>query len=180
MPNIYQGLILILFILIPATGYAMKPSKAGNVVITMRNSTPCFSYPHDESSCFSSLYISNSGTEGNGGWAVRIKSADRKGLLDPNNPEACVKYGVPNPGMEIVAPAEPLKFDTPYRARIYINSTTSVSYESRYVSVFCITRSANGKTILVGAEWDDKTHAMKCLKPGESPKRGFWQHLFGQ
>jgi hypothetical protein len=180
MPNIYYCLILILFILISTTSYAIKPPKAGNVVITMRHSTPCFSYPQDKSSSFSSLYISNTGTEGRGGWAIQIKSADRKGLLDPNNPDACVKYGVLNPGMEIVAPAETLQFDTPYRARLNTNTTTGVSYESRYVSDFCITRSAKGETILVGADWDDKSDTMKCLKPGESAKRGFWQRLFGK
>ena len=180
MSNIYHSLILILLALIPATGNAMKPPKNGDVVITMRNGQPCFSYQQDKSSSFSSLYISKIGTEDSGGWAIQIKSADRKGLLDPNNIKACIKYGVLNPGTEIVAPAEPLRFDTPYRARLYTNTTTGVSYESRYASDFCITRNAKGNTILVSADWDDKAGAMKCLKPGESPKRSFWQKLFGK
>jgi hypothetical protein len=180
MPKIYHSLILILFISISTTSYAMKPPKAGNVVITMHNNTPCFSYPQDKSSSFSSLYISKSGTEGSGGWAIQIKRADRKGLFDPNKPEACVKYGVPSPGTEIVAPAEPLQLDTPYRVRLYTNTTTGVSYENWYATDFCITRNAEGETILVGADWNDKAGAMKCLKPGETPKRGFWQKLFGK
>lgn len=180
MPYFYRNsLIGLLLALIPATGNAYKPPPSGDMVISMRNGQPCFSYPQDKAYSFGSLSISKARPQG-GGWAIQIVSPDRKGLLEPNRPETCIKYGVLNPGMEVVAPAKPLQFDTPYSVRISTHTTSGISHEYRYSSDFCLSRNEKGETILVGADWDDKTDAMKCLKPGESPKRSFWQKLFGK
>jgi hypothetical protein len=181
MSNIYRNsLIGLLLIFIPATGYAMKPPKSGNLAIIMQNGKPCFYYPPQKSYSFSSLYISKSSPESGGGWAIQIKAVDRKGLLNPNRPETCVKYGVQIPGTEIVEPAKSLQLDTPYSARLYTNTTSGTSDEMRYPSNFCLTHNAKGETILVNAAWDEKKQSMICLKPGEIPKRSFWQKLFGK
>jgi hypothetical protein len=181
MPYFYRySLSSLLLILIPATVNAMKPPKSGDVVITMRNSQPCFSYPQDKSYSFGSLYVSKASLQGGGGWAIQIASPDRKGLLEPNRPETCIQYGVLNPGTKIVAPVNPLLFATPYSVRISAHTISGTSYEQKFASDFCITHDAKGETILVNAVWDDEAHAMKCLKPGESSKRSFWQKLFGK
>ena len=173
--------ITIFFLLfIHATTVNAYKSPPYKLFITMRNGQPCFYYPQQKSYSFSSLYISKSSPDSGGGWAIQIKTADRKGLIDPNRPETCVKYGVLIPETEVVSHANPIQFDTPYRASLNANTTTGVSDEIRYASDFCVTHNTKGETILVGADWDDKRHAMKCLKPGESPKRGFWQKLFGK
>jgi hypothetical protein len=77
----------------------------GEVVITLRNATPCFSYPQDSEIrkkpySFSYLNVSNAGPQSGGGWAVDIVNLSRQGLVEPNKPETCIRYGVLNPGMK--------------------------------------------------------------------------------
>lgn len=166
----------------------MKPPKSGNVVITMQNGQPCFSYPRDKeilkkkTYAFGYLDVTKSGSERGEGWEIGLSDPFRKGLLDPNTPATCIKYGVPNPGMKVTQPAEPLYFDTPYQVRLDVLTSWEKEgqNECNYASNFCLSRNTKGETILVGADWDDKAGAMKCLKPGESPKRNFWQKLFGK
>jgi hypothetical protein len=80
---------------------------------------------------------------------------------------------------------EPLQFDTPYEVFMSV-STSGVSktgheyYERRYASKFCLNRDVKGETIITGVRWDDDAYAPQCQKPGESPKYGFWQKLFGK
>ncbi len=176
MSYIYRNSVICLFfILIPATVNASQPTPSGKVNIAMRNGQPCFYYLQDKSRSFGYLAIS---TAGEGQWEIQISNSDRKSLLEPNSPKTCIKYGVLNPGMEIIRPAEPLRLDVPYE--VFMSIPDNSSYQWKYTSDFCLTRNAKGETILVGAEWDDKAGAMRCLKPGETPKRGFWQKLFGK
>ncbi len=185
MSNFYHCLILVLLASIPVTSYAMKPPKSGNVVISLKNGQPCFSYPQDKEilkkKTYAFGYLDVLDDHHRGGWEIGLSDPFRKGLLDPNTPATCIKYGVPNPGMNATRTAEPLRFDTPYQVRLDVLTSWEKEgqNECNYVSDFCLTHNTKGETILVGAEWDDKAGAMKCLKPGES-KRGFWQKLFGK
>jgi len=186
MSIINHGLILILLVIIPPLGHAMKPPKTGNVVITMQNGQPCFSYPQDKEirkkKTYAFSYLDVLDYRHRGGWEVGLKDSFRKDLLDPNIPATCIKYGIPNPGMKVTRTAEPLLFDIPYQVRMDVLTSWEKegNFECNYASDFCLTRNAKGESILVGAEWDDKADMMKCLKPGESPKRSFWQKLFGK
>jgi len=175
MPYLFHKInIFMLLILIPATVNAYQPPPSGKVDITMLNGQPCFYYLQDKSRSFVYLAIS---TAGEGQWEIQIANLDRKRLLDPNSPKACIKYGVLNPGMELIRPPVPLRLDAPYE--VFMSVSDNSSYQWKYSTNFCLTHNTKGETILVGAEWDDKAGAMKCLKPGES-KRGFWQRLFGK
>jgi hypothetical protein len=185
MPHYYRNSLIGLLILIPVSVSAMSRIRDADAVITMRNGNPCFSYPRDEEIrkrpyLFGYLSVSKNGPYGGDGWGIQITSPDRKGLLEPNSPETCVEYGVLNPGMKVMYSAEPLLPDKPYRVFISVSARDKgVFYERKYLSNFCISRNEKGESIIVGAEWND-ADGWKCLKPGESPKRGFWQRLFGR
>lgn len=179
-----NSLICLFLILLPATSYAMSSIRDADAVITMRNGNPCFSYPQDKEIqkrpySFGYLSVSKNGPRGGGGWEIQIANPDKSGLLDPNSPETCIEYGILNPGTEVIQPAKPLLVDTPYRVFISVTSRSkSAFYERKYLSDFCVSRNEKCEKILVGAVWDNKPDGWRCLKPGESSKRGFWQKLF--
>ncbi|MEN6463964.1 MAG: hypothetical protein ABFD62_02160 [Syntrophaceae bacterium] len=76
--------------------------------------------------------------------------------------------------------AEPLLFDTPYRVLLIVYSEPGgLYYDRKYLSNFCVTRNEKGETVLVAASGDGKGE-WRCLKPGEKPRRGFWERLFGR
>lgn len=184
MPHNYQLILIVFLALIPTTVNAMTPPKSGNVDITMRSGHPCFSYPQDKyvlklHYSFGSLDVSD--VRHGGGWEIGLSDPyNKKELLEPNSPETCIKYGVLNSGMKETQPAELLRFDAPYKVRMWVISRSDGFSERWYASDFCLTRGAKGETILVNAVWNDDATAMKCLIPGESPKRSFWQKLFGK
>ncbi|MHB8138502.1 MAG: hypothetical protein ACYDGO_08970 [Smithellaceae bacterium] len=116
-----------------------------------------------------------------GGWAIQIISADRKGLLEPNTPETCIEYGMLHPGTKVAEDAQPLELNMPYKVHISVRSRPGGPvYERKFEYDFCVSRNEKGEKILVNSDWDDEAGGRKCLKPGESPKRGFWERLFGE
>jgi len=161
-----------------------KSGWDGKAVITLRDGQPCFSYPQDEeirkrSYSFDYLAVTKAGPQGGvGGWVIQLASYDNKIQIEPNSPESCIRYGVLPPGAEEVNPVKPLELNTPYRA--YLSVSADSAGEQRYASDFCLTRDTKGLTILVGVGWDNNAYEPHCLKPGESPKRSFWQKLFGK
>ena len=185
MPTIYQlHLIGLLLLLIPATVNAKRRWDAEGVV-TMRNGRPCFSYPRDEvirsdkSYALFSLYVTKSSlSEPPSGWDIQLKNYKKKSLMEPNSSKTCIEYNIRPPEMREIEPAKSLLLDTPHY--VVMDVEASGGDCRRFRSDFCLSRDAKGNTVLVGAEWDDKTNAMKCLNPGESPKRGLWQKLFGK
>ncbi len=187
MPSFYRNnLIFLLLVLIPGAVSASDRIKDADAVVTIRNGNPCFSYPQDEEIrkrpySFSYLSLSKNGPYNGGGWVIQLASPDRKGLLEPNTSETCIKYGVLHPGTKDIDSAEPLELDVPYKVHIrVIARNDGPTYERKFRSDFCVSRNEKGEKIIVGADWDDKTDGWKCLKPGESPKRGFWERLFGE
>ncbi|MEN6463965.1 MAG: hypothetical protein ABFD62_02165 [Syntrophaceae bacterium] len=174
-----------LILIAPLPVHAISSIRDADAVITMRNGKPCFSYPQDEEIrkrpySFSYLDVSKNGPVGGGGWVIQIASPDRKGLLEPDSPKTCVEYGILNPGMEVWQEPEPLLFDTHYRVliRVTARDRDGIS-ERRYLSNFCLTRDEKGETVLVAASGGGKGE-WRCLKPGEKPKRSFWERLFGK
>jgi len=174
-----------LFVIIPVTVSA-RSDKDAEATVTLRNGQPCFSYPKDKEIrkwhySFGSLDVSETGPNaGKGCWQVGLSDPyKKKGLLEPNSVETCVKYGVLNPGMEVTQPAKPLQFNTPYRMHISVLKSDQEGGNVRtYASDFCLSRNAKRETIIVGVDWDDKADAPRCLKPGEPPKRSIWKKLF--
>ncbi|MEN6423700.1 MAG: hypothetical protein ABFD76_17305 [Smithella sp.] len=153
----------------------------------MRDGLPCFSYPQDEQIKKSHirlaiLSVSKRGPVGTEGWEMQIARSDRKGLLEPNSPETCIRYGGSHPGTKDKRHAEPLQMDTPYEVHISV-ATTSGPFSVRYYSSnFCITCDEKGNKVIVAAdtEPESKVITWKCLKSGEKPKRSFWERLFGK
>ncbi len=184
-----KSLIVLLLVMIPVSANAKQFKIHGDAVITLRNGQPCFSYPKDKEIrkgpyAFSYLAVSKDGPQGGVRWDVDMINLERKGLIEPDNPVTCVNYGIPNSGMKARRIAEPLMFNTPYKVLISVAKTDTLksSYieERNYRSSFCLKRNAMGETILVGTDWDSNAYEPHCLKPGESPKRSFWQKLFGK
>lgn len=172
-------------ILVSTPVIAADSRKNADAIITIKNSAPCFSYRQDgevkqNHLSFDYLHVTSKGSSVENGWEIQIANPDKKGLLDPNTTRTCVMYGVLNPGMETIQSAKPLLFDTPYEVLIRVSTTSSLQYEQRYNTDFCISKNSKGETILLSAYWDDQNGKMKCLKPGESKSRGFWGWLFGK
>ena len=114
-------------------------------------------------------------------WEIQIISYDRKGLLEPNSPESCIEYGILNPGMKEDKAAKQLLSDSPYHVFMSVAEAPGGrnSYDRKYALDFCLSRNEKGEATVVDTEWRDRG-GWYCLKPGESPKRGFWQKLFGK
>lgn len=182
-----KRLILLLIIFVSSMCCAFKSMKQGDAVITMRGGQPCFSYPQDEvikknPYSFNFLSVSELVPFGGDGWTIQAATPEGKGLLEPNNPAACIKYGGPHPGTkDWFDPAKPLKMNTPYQVGIVVAPKTS-TLERRYTADFCLTRDGKGNKTIVSADikHENKITKWVCLKPGEKPKRSFWEWLFGK
>lgn len=188
MKNFYRNSIIcnFLILIMISNVIASDRNKDADAVISMRNGNPCFSYPQDEeikkrAYSFTYLGVSNNNPFGGVQWAIQIASLDRNGLLEPNHTGTCIEYGVTRPGIEDMESAQPLLFNVPYQVHINVHARNNgPTYERKYESNFCLARNEKGENFLVGAEYDGNADAWKCLKPGESPKRSFWQKLFGK
>ncbi|MEN6423701.1 MAG: hypothetical protein ABFD76_17310 [Smithella sp.] len=169
----------------PSNAFASRLFDAA-AVVTIRNGLPCFFYPQDEEIrkrpySISYLDVSKTGPMGGGMWVAQISDPYRKGLLEPNSSETCIRYGGPHPGIEdYYGPAKPLLMDTPYEAFIRVSTPEGPLYERKFFSGFCMTRDEKGNKVIVGAQYDDDADKWKCLKPGEKPKKSFWKRLFGK
>lgn len=176
-------LIISLLVTIPISADA-KRGRDGEAVITLQGTQPCFSYPQDNeirkgAYLFDYLCVSKAGPQGDpGGWAIQLADYNRKILIEPNTTATCIRYGVIPPRLKEIVHAEPLTFNTPYRA--YLRVSTASGGEQRYASDFCLIRNSKGEVVLTGVDWEHTKYAPHCLKPGESTKRGFWQRLFGK
>ncbi len=181
-----SGLVLILIILFPINVCAMSSIKDADAVITMRDGKPCFSYPQDKEIqeipyLFGYISVSKWGSVGGNGWTSWVARSEGKGLLEPNSPATCIKYGVSHPGLRNIRPPKELLMNTPYEIFIRVHSPPlGPIYNRKFLSEFCLVRDAQGNTVVVDADWNNDNRAMRCLKPGESPKRSFWQKLFGK
>lgn len=185
MPHFFRNILIILFIVIPVSVSA-RSNKDADAAITLRNGNPCFYYPQDKELqkrpySFDDLSVSKNGMYGGVAWEISIINYDRKGLLEPSSPETCIEYGALNPGMKEKQPAKPLQSDTPYKVFISVSEAPGGrnSYNRRFAADFCIISNEQGEPIVVGASGGG-TGDWRCLEPGESPKSGFWQRLFGK
>jgi hypothetical protein len=170
--------------LIPVSTLAMSRIKDADAVIILRNGNPCFSYPQDEEirkRPYSFARLSVSKNTGGGMWDIGIASSDREGLLEPNSPDTCIEYGRIHPGTEVLDPAKSLQLNTPYHVIIRVTEPPGerFSYKRLYYSNFCIVHNEKGELMLVGVSFNSNS-GWRCLKPGESSERGFWDRLFGQ
>ncbi len=169
-------LVLIFPVIVPA-----RSNKDADAVISMRNGRPCFSYQQDAviqkrqyKICFLSVIKISDAREG---WLTSVNYDDKKAVIEPNTLEACIKYGIPIPGMKEVEAADPLLSDTPYR--VFMQVSAVPGYERKFASEFCVTRNEKGETVIVEATGGGRGE-WRCLKPGESKKSGFWGWLFGK
>ncbi len=184
--HLRNGLIFILIIFSSINVYAISSIKDADAVITIRDGKPCFSYPQDKEILarpysFGYLSVSNISSVGGNGWEMEIISAAKQGLLEPNNPTTCIKYSVHHPGTRNIKPPAQLLMHTPYQVLIVVYSPPlGPVYERKFLSRFCLAHDEKGNTVIVHAQRDSYTKEMKCLKPGESPKRSFWQKMFGR
>lgn len=182
----YGFIFLILLVLFPVNVRASRLFDAA-AVVTMRGGLPCFSYPQDEEIrklpySFAYISVTRPGPiASKDGWAAQIADPyNTKGLLEPNSPKTCIKYGGPHAGIKDTDPATPFLMDTPYYVFIRVGTLEGPLYERKFLSNFCLTRDGKGNKIIVGAQYDDNSDEWKCLKPGEMPKKGFWKRLFGK
>jgi hypothetical protein len=174
-------LLISVLILFPINA-AAKRGWDEKAIITLSDNQPCFSYPPNDETrkrpyAFDYLAVTMAGPqEEAGGWVIQLASYDKKIPVEPNSPMTCIKYGELPPMAAEVNPVKPLEFDTPYRA--YLSISTASGSEIRYASDFCLIRTSKGEVALTGVDWEHTNYEPHCLKPGDAPKRGFWQRLF--
>lgn len=156
-----------------ANVHATSSIKDGDVVITLRNGNPCFSYPLDEATkkrnySFELLGVSLNDREaslpGVKAWELGFSKADEKNLANPNSPETCIEYGVDYPGTKQKAPAALIRFDVPYRVFLHVSTDTGAFYERKYLSEFCISHNATGDRIILEAKYNNATNKYECIK----------------
>lgn len=184
MPRFFLNCLICHILLMPAQVGATSRLYDADAVVTLRNGNPCFSFPPNGEKLFGyHLTVSNPGPRGAIVWDIQIFDYEKKKLPEPNSQETCIEYGVVNSDIEVRRVADPLLPDTPYRVFISVAEAPTGGQRYRYLrklaSDFCISKNEKGDAIIVAAAGGD-TGAWRCLKPGESPKRGFWQRLFGK
>lgn len=184
MPHFYRNCLICCLVALLPTSIFARSNKDADAVVTLRDGNPCFSYPQDEEirkRPYSFSYLGVSKNSGGVVWEIQIASYDRKGLIEPNSPETCIEYGILKLGMKEDKTAKPLLHDSPYHVFISVAEAPGGrnSYDRKFALDFCISNNEKGEPIIVGASGEG-TGAWHCLKPGESPKRSFWQRLFGK
>lgn len=172
-----------LLLLIPVSVSAMSRQYDAEAVVTMRNGNPCFSYPPNDEKLFGyHLSVSKTGQHSAVEWDIQKFNYDKINMPEPNSPEHCIEYGVVTNKVEVKRAAEPLLPDTPYRVFISVAEAPTdqrYRYLRKFAADFCIRSNEQGEPIIVGALVDDAGE-WQCLKPGETPKRGFWEKIFGK
>jgi hypothetical protein len=183
MPHFCQISLCWLLLLIPVSVSAISRQYDADAVVTMRNGNPCFSYPPNVEKLFGyHLIVSKIGQHNAVEWDIQKFNYDKTNMPEPNSPEHCIEYGVVNYELEVKRAAEPLLPDTPYRVFISVAEAPTdqrYRYLRKFAADFCISSNEQGEPVIVGASVDG-TGEWRCLNTGESPKRGFWQKLFGK
>lgn len=184
MLHFYRNSILCLFIVIPVSASAMSGQFDADAVVTMRNGNPCFSYPPNKEKLFGyHLIVSKRNQHRAYVWEIQVFNYDNLNVPEPNGPETCIEYAVVNHGVEVKLAAEPLLPNVPYQVYMSVAEAPTGRQRYRYLrkfaADFCISNNEHGEPIIVGASGGGMD-TWRCLKPGESSKRGFWQRLFGK
>lgn len=184
MQRFYPDILIVLMVMIPSSAGASSRLYDADAIVAVRNGKPCFSYPAGKEKLFGySLAVSRLGSHETAVWEILAYNRDRKKVPEPSCSETCIEYGVSDFATEENKAAEPLAADVPYR--VFINVYEAPVGENRYRFVrkvgaeFCISNNEAGEAVIIGAS-NSGTGAWRCLKPGESLKRGFWQRLFGK
>mgnify|MGYP001559953817 CR=1 FL=1 len=184
----YLKTSLLLFFVSCQAG-AISSISDGELVISLRNDAPCFSYPADDATqkrnyVFASLEMSwsdkVSSLPGVAAWYIGVNPSEY-GLANPSSPATCIGYGDHYPGaLENKGPAKPIRYDVPYRAHMRIASQRPLEeyFERKYESWFCLSRDATGATVLLKAERNRATSKYECVPPEKIDKRGFFDRLF--
>lgn len=184
MPRFYLEILIVMIVMFPLSVGASSRLYDADAVVTVRNGKPCFSYPASKEKLFGySIIVSRLGQHETIAWQVLAFRDVEKNVPEPTTPDACIEYGVTDSAMVEKIVAESLVPDAPYRVYISVYEAPVGGNRYRYVrkvgSEFCVTKNEAGETVIVGLTMNG-TGAWHCLMPDESPKRGFWQRLFGK
>ena len=188
MLGYYQKIsVAVLFVFVD-NAIAMSRISDGDLIISLRDERPCFSYPIDEETKkggYSFGYLSviwNDGVSslpGHLAWELELAPGS-KDLANPSSQESCVGYGYRYPGtQEKEGPAKPIRYGIPYNAHMMI-STTGVFSKRKYETWFCLNRDLTGAIVLLKAERNRSTSKYECVPPEKIDKRGFFERLFGK
>ncbi|MDY7578673.1 hypothetical protein RGU70_10095 [Herbaspirillum sp. RTI4] len=147
------------------SAYAMSSISDGDLIVTLRDGIPCYSYPIDSHTAKRSyfmgvLYVSWNDRETSlppfDTWRLESGNAD----YSPSSPESCLKYGVVAPGTSEKLPAKPHRYDVPYRAHLTVFSPTE---DRKYMTYYCLSHNFSGETIIHKAKYVDKTSKYICV-----------------
>ncbi len=171
-----------------ATGHAQGAStiRDGELIVTLRDTRPCFSYPLDDSTRMTEYYFGymsitwnerESYLPGHKAWFLE-KDVDGKNLIKPHSADTCVVYGEKYPGaQEKDGPAKLLREGLPYNAHMTVFAEHS---NRKYETWFCLSRDTTGAIVLLKAERNRATSKYECVPPEKIDKRGFFDRLFGK
>lgn len=163
--------------LIAATNNAFASDSIadGEVVVTLRNSQPCFSYPLDEATKKNKFFLHKIEVSFNKGlaaypstksWELKINQANRPLFTNPNTPEQCIEYGTATP-TQTPSPVIPIEINIPHRVFLTIYSpeiaSSSASIRS-YYNDFCLSLGTSNNKILIRPVFNPSTGVFKCGK----------------
>lgn len=150
--------------LLANAAWAVSSISDGDLVVTLKDGKPCFSYPMDEKTrkepyYFGMLTVSWSNREASlppsDIWELQSASDD----YPPASPQTCMVYGVVKPGTRQKAPAATLRHDVPYRAHLTVFAGHG---ERKYLAYYCLHREAGGEISLLKAAYNGASNRYEC------------------
>ena len=169
----FSPILSLLLLLFSAQSFAVSTISHGELVITIVDNKPCFSFPQDEVTkkrqfYFSTLEIDWNAKEAQrqGVWAWSLYQ-DTSSLikLSPSTEQSCIRYGETKPGTrQPMGTAKPIQYDIPYEALMSITTAENErpTAHRRYLSWYCLSRDAKENTRLVKAEWNREKSKYEC------------------
>ena len=164
-----SGLIVFLF---AGNAFAMSKISDRDLIVSLRNNLPCFSYPIDEETknegySFGYMDVTwndrESSLPGHLAWTLDI-DIDNKIPVYPNKPDFCLGYGDTPPGTsdKRKGAALPMRYDVSYRAHMSVLKKGS-TYTRKYETWFCLSRNKANQTIILQANWKRATSKFECV-----------------
>lgn len=158
--------LLVLGWLAANAAWAFSSISDGDLVVTLKDGKPCFSYPMDEATKKQPYFFGMLGVSWNNREASlpphdiwELQSA--RGDYSPSSPQTCLAYGIVEAGTRQNAPAAMQRYDVPYSAHL----TVFAGYgERKYLGYFCLHRNSGAETILLKATYNDASQRYECVK----------------
>lgn len=159
-------LLVLAWMSLAGTVWAVSSISDGDLIVTLRNGTPCFSYPVDDKTKKEALFFGMLSVSWNNReaslppfeiWELQSGRDD----YSPATPESCIEYGVLKPDTRQNFPAAAQQYNVPYRAHLTVFGRRG---ERKYLAYYCLRRNSGNETILLKAAFNKATSRYECVE----------------